>query len=225
MDYDGGDKKLKLKYTSAALSTGHSSAGVLIKVPRTQLQEIKVGYQTSTTVLNGFGSQFKEAKAEDQAVLYLTVDSPTKLEINSDNQARITAKVTGTPSSLEVDAEGQSTLAIQGAITKAEAEDQATLEIEGGSTLAYGKAKDMSRVVVDTAIAGGCSKVVTSSMATCTTKSLSLDSNPAGDAMASGTVQMSCSTLDDENQMKEQARLYLRQNNPLVNPAGESTVA
>jgi hypothetical protein len=100
------------------------------------------------------------------------------------------------------------------------------LKIYSGSSLSYGKAQDMSSVVVDSTVAGGCSRVVTSFMSTCTTESLSLESNPAGNAMATGTTFKSCSTLDDEDQLKEQARLYLRQTNPLVNSdsANDSTV-
>jgi hypothetical protein len=98
------NKKLSLSYTAAAKSADHPSAGVTIEVPQTQLEEVSVGEQVTATVLQGFGSQFKEAFAQNQASLFLTVDSPTNFEINAENQATINAKVTGTPCTLEVDA-------------------------------------------------------------------------------------------------------------------------
>lgn len=133
-----------------------------IEVPQTQLEEVSVGQQLTATVLQGFGSQFKEAVAEDQANLFLTVDSPTNFEISAESQATINAKVTGTPSTLEVDALDQSSVSIQGALTKAEVKDQATLSILSGSSFPTHAvvAGDQSSVEVDPSVSGGCSGVL-----------------------------------------------------------------
>ena len=212
-DYDSVNKKLSLSYTSVAKSADHSSAGVTIEVPQTQLEEVSVGEQVTATVLQGFGSQFKEASAGNQADLFLTVDSPTNFEIIAEDQATINAKVTGTPSTLQVDASSQSTVSIQGAITKAEAKDQATLSILSGSSFPTGKvvADDQSSVEVDPSVIGGCSGVLgvqdDDSQADCSETSGG-EVPFVGEAAGTGTMQcMGAGAVDVESNTKS----YLRQ--------------
>lgn len=169
-----------------------------------------VGGQVTATVLEGFGSQFKEASAENQASLFVTAGSPIKFQVDAEDQATVTAKVTGTPTKLEVGAENQSTVSIQGAITEAEVEDQATLTILSGSSYSANKvvAKDQSTVVVDSTVSGGCTGVFMKSfMASCTTSSTGV-AGFVGEANGTGTSTMTCKVGDmDEISTK----YYLRQ--------------
>jgi len=183
---------------------------VTIEVPKSQLKEVTVGGQVTATVLDGFGSQFKEASAENQASLFVTADSPAKFQVDAEDQAQVTAKVIGTPSKLEVEAENQSSVSIQGAITQAKVKDQGRLTFLPGSSYSANnvKAKGQGTVVVDSSVSGGCTGVVKKDItASCTTSSTRAAS-PVGEANGTGTSTMTCKVGDvDEISTK----YYLRQ--------------